>query len=120
MVFRPYFFQKKKRDLVAPNVYKLVLDVLEGKGLPPMLNETFLVLIPKVDSPKLPSQFCPIGLCNVAYKIIIKTIVNRLKLVLPHINSNSQSSFIPERQITDNIMIIQEFIHTMRRKQGGN
>lgn len=104
---------------MAPSVYKLVLSVLDGHGLPDGLNETFLVLIPKMDSPALPSHFRPIGLCNVLYKIITKAIVNRIKPLLPVVTSNTQTSFVPGRQITDNIVIVQEVIHTMRRKQGG-
>lgn len=96
-----------------------MLSVLEGKGLPEGLNETFLVLIPKITSPELPSQFRPIGLCNVICKIITKAIVNRIKSLLPIVTSNTQTSFVPGKQITDNIMIVQEVIHTMKRKTSG-
>ena len=42
---------------------------------------------------KLPdvSQFIPISLCNVTYKVITKMIVNRFKILLP---SWAQSSFV--------------------------
>lgn len=42
---------------------------------------------------KLPdvSQFIPISLCNVTYKVITKMIVNRFKILLP---SPTQSSFV--------------------------
>ena len=53
-----------------------------------------------------------------AYKLITKCIVNRLKRVLPELISPFQSSFIPGRQITDNIIIMQELLHSMRRKAG--
>lgn len=115
--FQALFFQKYW-DLVADNVYKLVFEVLAGKGMPPNLNDTFLVLIPKIDTPELASQFRPIGLCNVIYKIITKCIVNRIKPMMPHLISCTQTSFVPGRQITDNIVIVQEVIHTMRSKQG--
>lgn len=80
--FRVLFYQKNW-NLIAKNVHDLVINVLEGKGLPEHLNDTFIVLIPKVDSPDLASQFRPIGLCNVAYKIITKVIVNYIKPILP-------------------------------------
>jgi ribonuclease HI len=43
------------------------------------LNHTFLTLIPKITTPELVTQFRPISLCNVTYKIIAKIMVNRLK-----------------------------------------
>lgn len=111
-------FYKKNWALVSKNVYTLVLDVLEGRGIPENLNDTHITLVPKVEHPEAASQFRPIGLCNVIYKIITKVIVNRLKPVLPFLISNTQSSFVPGRQITDNIVIMQEVLHTMKKKQG--
>lgn len=116
--FQALFYQKNW-ELISPSVYALVLDVLAGKGIPKGLNDTYIALIPKVDHPELVTQFRPIGLCNVVYKIITKVIVNRLKPVLPGLISNTQASFVPGRQITDNIVIMQEVLNTMRRKQGG-
>ena len=116
--FQALFYQKNW-SLVAPKVYDMTLEVLEGKGLPSTLNETFLVLLPKKEKPELPSQYRPIGLCNVAYKIITKAIVNRIKPLMPKLTSCTQTSFVPGRQITDNIVIVQEVLHTMKRKKGG-
>lgn len=115
--FQALFYQKNW-DLISPSVYKVVMDVLTGKQIPDGLNETHIVLLPKTDHPEAASHFRPIGLCNVAYKIITKMIVNRLKPHLPFLISNTQASFVSGRQITDNIVIVQEVIHTMRKKQG--
>lgn len=95
-----------------------MLEVLAGNGIPPSLNSTFITLIPKVDVPDSPKQFRPIGLCNVTYKIITKVIVNRLKTIFPKLISPTQASYVPGRQITDNIVIFQEVLHSMRSKQG--
>ncbi|XP_021743261.1 uncharacterized protein LOC110709357 [Chenopodium quinoa] len=54
--FQALFF-RKHWDLVAENVYKIALDALNGKGFPENLNETFIVLIPKVDTPEFATQF---------------------------------------------------------------
>ena len=86
--------------------------------MPPGLNDTYITLIPKVPHPERVSQFRPIGLCSVVYKMISKCIVQKLKRVLPRLVSPIQSSFIPGRQITDNVIVMQEVLHSMRRKTG--
>lgn len=82
------------------------------------MNETLIVLIPKVPTPKDLTQFRPISLCRVLYKLLTKTIVNRLKLILPKVVALDQCSFVPGRQITNNVMIVQEVLHSMRKKRG--
>jgi len=115
--FQAYFFQTYWH-IVEADVCKVVLQVLRGGPLPSGLNDTFLTLVPKVAHPERVSQFRPIGLYNVTYKLITKCIVNRLKWVLPKIISPTQSSFVPGRQITDNVIVMQEVLHSMRRKLG--
>lgn len=60
-----------------------------GKFLP-SLNATFPMLIPKKGVTHEASNFRLIALCNVIYKIISKTISNRLKPLLPYLISNTQ------------------------------
>lgn len=115
--FQALFFQKNW-SLVGPNVCKLVFDIMAGNDLPPNLNDTYLMLIPKVDAPEDAKHFRPISLCNVIYKLITKLVVNRLKPVLPQLVSPTQGSYVPGRQISDNVVIFQEVIHSMRSKQG--
>ena len=52
------------------------------------------------------------------YKLITKYIVNRLKQVLPDLTSPMQSSFVLRLKISDNIILMQEFLHSMRKKTG--
>ena len=115
--FQQVFYQRFW-NLVQPSVTQLVGDVLAGRAFPEGLNDAFLVLIPKVESPSRPNQFRPIGLCNIVYKLVTKVIVNRIKPILSSLISPTQCSFVPKRQITDNVIIVQEMLHSMRYKQG--
>ncbi|XP_074299645.1 uncharacterized protein LOC141630789 [Silene latifolia] len=111
-------FYRKNWETIADSLCEMVIKALEGKGMPVGLNDTHLVLIPKVPSPETIYQFRPISLCNVVYKIICKTLANRIKKVLPHLISETQSGFVPGRQITDNIVVFQKVIHSMRKRKG--
>lgn len=80
-----------------------------------------IVLIPKIENPQKVTQLCPISLCNVVFKLVTKTIIARLKSILLGVVAPTQSSFVLERSITDNVIIVLEILHTMRtraRKKG--
>ncbi|CAL9233674.1 unnamed protein product, partial [Arabidopsis halleri] len=97
---------------------KLVLEFFETGLLPRELNDALVVLIPKVGKPEKITQFRPISLCNVLFKIITKTMVERLKRVMTKLIGPAQSSFIPGRVSTDNIVVVHEAVHSMKRKKG--
>ena len=48
-----------------------------------------MTFIPKVKNPGKISEFRPISLCNVIYKLISKVLANRLKPLLPSIVSEN-------------------------------
>ncbi|KAK2417537.1 hypothetical protein QL285_039825 [Trifolium repens] len=79
------------------------------------VNFTDICLILKVDKPGAVNQFRPISLCNVSYKIITKIMVNRLKKIILQVVSPFQTGSVPGRNITENIVIAQEMLHTMTR-----
>lgn len=57
--------------------------------------------------------------CNIIYKIIAKCIANRLKPILNQLISHNQSVFIPQRLITDNVIIGYKCLHKIRGKREG-
>lgn len=89
----PIFFQKYW-SIIGSDVTSCVLNFLNNNTLPRMLNFTFIMLIPKIDNPNKISQFRPISLCNVIYKIGSKMIANRIKPFLNEIISPTQSVWL--------------------------
>ncbi|KAK1666375.1 hypothetical protein QYE76_054534 [Lolium multiflorum] len=61
-------------DLCGEEVTKAVLKVLNGEDIPEIINNAFIVLIPKVARPEELGKFRPISLYNVIYKIASKEI----------------------------------------------
>lgn len=69
-------------DIVGDSICNLVKDFFNNNSSLRLMNHTNISLIPKVDNPELVSQFHPISLCNVTYKIITKVLINHLKPIL--------------------------------------
>ena len=77
----PLFFQHFW-PMIEGNVTHSVLSWLNSGTLPHPMNHTFITLIPKKKNPILVSEYHPINLCNVLYRIFSKVLANRLKKFL--------------------------------------
>ncbi|KAH9734317.1 reverse transcriptase domain-containing protein [Citrus sinensis] len=110
----PAVFYQKHWHTVKEGVLTTCLHILNSQGTIGPLNHTYIALIPKIGKPRKVTDFRPISLCNVSYRIVAKTVANRFKQVLHKIISPSQSAFIPNRLITDNIIVGYECLHKIR------
>ena len=114
----PIFFQKFWH-VVKDDVICAIRGYFHSGHILKSTNETLISLIPKTDCPTKITEYRPISLCNVLYKIISKVLSNRLKSVLDRCISPSQSAFVPGRQILDNVLIAHESIHFLKNKRTG-
>ena len=112
-------FYKTYWHIVGKDVTTMVLNALNSGVVHESLNPTFISLIPKIKNPKRVSNFQPISLCNVAYKLIAKVLVNRLKKILSNLVFESQSAFLSGRLISDNVLVAFETLHYLKRKTQG-
>ena len=111
-------FYQESWDVVGESVTRCGLSFFESGVLTEGMNDAMVVLIPKVFKPEKIMQFRPISLCNVLFKTITKAMVLRLKKLMPKLIGPAQASLIPGRLSTDNIVVVQEAVHSMRRKKG--
>lgn len=115
----PALFFQKFWDIIGEDITREVLKILKSGNMPNSLNHTHLTPIPKTKSPTKITEYRPISLFNVTYKIISKMLSNRMKLMLDKVISEAQSAFIPGRLITGNILVAFETMHHIKaRKQG--
>jgi hypothetical protein len=114
--FPARFFQRNWATL-KEKVTAAVQEFFKTGVMPAGANITSIVLIPKVSNPKMLSEYRPISLCNVIYKVVSKCLVNRLRPLLDDIISPSQSAFVPGRMITDNALLAFECIHHIKQEK---
>ncbi|KAH1097427.1 hypothetical protein J1N35_014348 [Gossypium stocksii] len=117
--YHTLFFQNQW-DFIGGDVCHWVKGIFAGRQIDQELNNTLIVLIPKKENPEDFSQFRPISLCSVLYKLIMKVIANRFKVIFPKLISQEQAGFIAGHNISDNIILAQEVIHSMRCKRKNN
>uniref|UniRef100_A0A803P9U4 Reverse transcriptase domain-containing protein n=1 Tax=Cannabis sativa TaxID=3483 RepID=A0A803P9U4_CANSA len=116
----PGLFYHNHWEEVGHEVIATCLEVLNNKMDCSCLNDTLLCLIPKIKDPTKVSDYRPLSLCNVIYKVISKCLANRMKLSMEKVISKNQSAFIKGRQIQDNAIIGFESLHCMKKGRFGN
>lgn len=110
------FFQRNWSTL-KEGVLPAVKDFFHTGVMPEGVNSTSIVLVPKISNPTKISDYRPISLCNVIYKVISKCLGNRLRPLLDDLISPEQSAFIPGRLITDNALVAFECIHHIKQEK---
>ena len=114
----PFFFQKYWH-IVGHDVTLAVFFVLYSSRTLKKMNFTHIVLIPKKNDPQSITEFYPISLSNVISQVVTKVLANRIKSILPNVISDTQSTFILDRLISNNTTMAFEVLHRMRNRRKG-
>ena len=115
----PPVFYQKFWNVVGSNVTECVLSTLNSGIMPSDINATHICLILKRSNPQKITDYRPISHSNVLSRIISKVLANRLKQILPDIISTSQSAFLSDRLITDNVLAAFETMHHINQRRKG-
>ena len=94
-------------DILTPYFEHLIFHTNQ---LPQMFRSTVIVLLFKKGSPHEPANYRPIALLNVIAKLLTLIYNNRLRNHISYIIPPSQTGFIPNRSITENIIYINDTI----------
>ena len=105
--------------IVGNDVICMILNFLNSNMSMTEINKTNITLVPKIKNPTKMTDFRPISLCNVIYKLISKVLANHLKVIIPYIISENQSTFLSGRLITDNVFVAFELMHYLEHKKEG-
>lgn len=108
----------RKLGILLASTFVELSNIFFASGIMPFAAKaTAITLIPKGTHSNAISDFRPISLCNVFYKIVVKILANRMKPILPFIIHESQSGFISKRCSTDNIILASKLLREFKDYQ---
>ncbi|XP_020702855.1 uncharacterized protein LOC110114345 [Dendrobium catenatum] len=106
-----FHFYKSSWHIIGSVVCKAIKSFFIKCYMPNCVKATALAIIPKHKNAVNISDYRPIALCNVVYKIIAKVIAVRLKLVMSTIVKDNQAGFLKSRVSTDNILLASDILY---------
>ncbi|XP_049394714.1 uncharacterized protein LOC125859004 [Solanum stenotomum] len=113
--FSGLFFQECW-DIVSQDVTNVVRAFFCGQTLPRYITHTNLVLLPKKDLVRSLSDLRPISLSCFINKVISRVLHGRIAAVLPKLISPNQSGFVKGRSISENVLLAQEIIGDINKR----
>lgn len=108
-------FYRKAWEIIRTHVVASVHKFFSTRKLHQNLNATHLTLIPYCDEPSTVTEFMPISLCGVTYKVIAKILSNKLQAILLCLANDSQAAFVNGQNILHNVLIGVELVRLYKR-----
>jgi hypothetical protein len=113
-------FFRKLWKYINKEIMRMVRDFNHNKVDLKRLNYGVITLVPKIQEANTIKQYMSIYLLNVDFKIFAKLLTDRITPIAEKVVSESQTTFIKERNILEGVVILHEVLHEFRRsgKQG--
>jgi hypothetical protein len=113
----PVIFFRSSWPLVKTGILHILNDFVLGRIDIARLNFGILSLIPKVPGADHITQYRPIALIHIVFKIVAKAYAYRLDPVANKIISPNQTAFIKGRNILDGPLALIKNIHELKSKK---
>jgi mannosylglycoprotein endo-beta-mannosidase len=110
-------FIKKCWPIIKHVFHRLCDEFWEGKVNLQSINDAFITLVPKNNSPEGPNNYRPISLLNISLKILTKLLANRLQLKILEMVHENQYGFLKTRTIQDCVAWAYEYIHQCKQSR---
>lgn len=104
-------FLKACWPIIKEDFYKLCNQFYDVNLNLESINEGFIMLIPKINSPGTVNDFRQITLLNYCLKVITKILANRLRKIILKVIHRNQYGFIKGRSIQDCLAWAFEYIY---------
>ena len=85
-------------------------NLMKGGSVPNSLSKTYIRLVHKSNSRTVLSNYRPIGITSIAYKMIASVIVIRISPLLPGLIGYHQQRYIRNRGISQHAKAVQEML----------
>lgn len=103
-------FYKSFAQKMAPFLLHVFNESISNGQLPSSMNQGLITLIPKSKKDLFLDNWRPICLLNNDYKILATIFAERLKTVLDSIIDQTQSGFMKNRHIANNIRLVLDIL----------
>jgi hypothetical protein len=103
--------------IIKDDMLDLFADFYLGNMDIKRINYDIITLLPKTKEASMIQQFMPICLLNCLYKWFTKCLTLRVEPEMSRIIHNTQSAFMKERNIMNNILTLHEILHEIKCKK---
>lgn len=105
-------------DTVKEDLMQVFVDFHANGRIARGCNSSYIALIPKKEGATTLNHFRPISLIGSLYKIVVKVLATRIKLVIGKLIDYTQSAFIKGRFILDGVVVLNEAIEDAKKNEG--